>query len=116
MKEILRDHYKRHQYGEVILPLCTVRRLDCELDDTKEKVVAKASSIKGDLDAHAELLAHVAGHPFYNTSNFSFETLLDDPEHITENVYDYLQGFSPNARFALQKFEIESHIDRMGEA
>jgi type I restriction enzyme M protein len=116
VKEILRDHYKRHQYGEVILPLCTVRRLDCELDDTKEKVVAKAASIKGDLDTHADVLAHVAGHPFYNTSRFTFETLLDDPEHITENVYDYLQGFSPNARFALEKFGIESHIDRMGEA
>lgn len=116
VKEVLRDHYKRHQYGEVILPLCMVRRLDCELADTKEKVVARASSIKGELDTHAEVLAHVSGHPFYNTSNFTFETLLSDPEHITENVFDFLQGFSPNARFALEKFGIESHVERMGEA
>lgn len=116
VKEVLRDHYKRHQYGEVILPLCMVRRLDCELADTKDKVVVKASSIKGELDTHSQVLAHVAGHPFYNTSNFTFDTLLNDPEHITENVFDYLQGFSPNARFALEKFGIESHIERMGDA
>jgi type I restriction enzyme M protein len=116
VKEILRDHYRRHQYGEVILPLCMVRRLDCELMDTKEEVVAKAATIEGDLDSHADVLAHVARHPFYNTSAFTFETLLGDPEHIAENVYDYLQGFSPNARFALEKFGIESHVERMGEA
>ena len=116
VKEVLRDHYKRHQYGEVILPLCMVRRLDCELADTKAKVVAKAATIKGDLDSHADVLAHVAGHPFYNSSKFTFETLLDDPEHITENVFDYLQGFSPNARFALDKFGIEGHVEKMGEA
>ena len=116
VKEVLRDHYKRHQYGEVILPLCMVRRLDCELADTKPKVVAKAANIKDDLDVHADVLAHVAGHPFYNTSKFTFETLLDDPEHIVENVFDYLQGFSPNARFALDKFGIDAHVEKMGEA
>jgi type I restriction enzyme M protein len=116
VKEVLRDHYRRHQYGEVILPLCMVRRLDCELADTKDKVVAKAATIKGELDTHAEVLAHIAGHPFYNTSKFTFATLLSDPEHITENVFDYLQGFSPTARFALEKFGIESHVERMGEA
>jgi type I restriction enzyme M protein len=116
VKEVLRDHYRRHQYGEVILPLCMVRRLDCELTDTKEKVVAKAATINGELDTHAEVLAHLAGHPFYNTSRFTFETLLSDPEHITENVFDYLQGFSPAARFALDKFGVESHVERMGDA
>lgn len=116
VKEVLRDHYKRHQYGEVILPLCMVRRLDCELADTKAKVVTKAATIKGDLDSHADVLAHVAGHPFYNTSKFSIETLLDDPGHIVENVFDYLQGFSPNARYALDKFGIEGHVEKMGEA
>jgi type I restriction enzyme M protein len=34
VKEILRDHYKRHQYGELILPFC-VRRLDCVLEPTQ---------------------------------------------------------------------------------
>ena len=47
VKEILRDHYKRHQYGDVILPFCVLRRLDCVLEPSKDKVVAKAATIKG---------------------------------------------------------------------
>ncbi len=116
VKEVLRDHYRRHQYGEVILPFCMVRRLDCELADTKDKVVAKANTIKGNLDAHADVLAHAGGHPFYNTSPFTFVTLLNDPDHIAENVFSYLRGFSPNARFALEKFGINAHVEKMADA
>ena len=116
VKELLRDHYKRHQYGEVILPLCLVRRLDCVLAGTKDKVLAKAKTVAGDLDKHVDVLAHVAGYPFYNTSKFTVESLLSDPDHIAENVFDYLQGFSPNARSALDKFGIDAHIEKLAEA
>ena len=116
VKEILRDHYKRHQYGEVILPFCVLRRLDCVLEPTKAKVVAKAATLKGDLDAQADLLAHVAGQSFYNTSKFTFATLLGDQHHITENVLDYINGFSPNTRDALDKFGLARHVEKMGEA
>lgn len=116
VKEVLRDHYKRHQYQDVILPFCVLRRLDCVLEPTKAKVVAKAAAIKGDLDASADLLAHTAGQPFYNASKFTFSTLLGDQHHITENVHDYVNGFSPNARDALDKFGLATQIDKMGAA
>jgi type I restriction enzyme M protein len=116
VKEILRDHYKRHQYGDVILPFCVLRRLDCVLESSKDKVVAKAATIKGDLDVQADLLAHTAGQPFYNTSKFTFSTLLGDQHHITENVLDYINGFSPNTRDALDKFGLVRHVEKMGQA
>lgn len=116
VKEVLRDHYKRHQYQDVILPFCVLRRLDCVLEQTKDKVVAKAATISGDLDAAADLLAHTAGQPFYNSSRFSFATLLGDQYHITENVHDFVNGFSPNARDALDKFGLPNQIDKMGAA
>jgi type I restriction enzyme M protein len=116
VKEILRDHYKRHQYGEVILPFCVLRRLDCVLEPTKPKVVAKASGISGDLDTQEGLLAHTAGQPFYNTSKFTFAGLLGDQHNITANVHDYVNGFSPNTRDALEKFGLARHIDKMGDA
>jgi len=116
VKEVLRDHYKRHQYQDVILPFCVLRRLDCVLEPTKQKVVAKAATIKGDLDASADLLAHTAGEPFYNASKFSFATLLGDQYHVAENVHDFVNGFSPNARDALDKFGLANQIDKMGEA
>jgi type I restriction enzyme M protein len=116
VKEVLRDHYKRHQYQDVILPFCVLRRLDCVLEPTKDKVVAKAKTIVGDLDASSDLLAHTAGQPFYNTSRFTFATLLGDQHHVTENVHDYVNGFSPNARDALDKFGLAKQIDKMGAA
>ena len=116
VKEILRDHYKRHQYGEVILPFCVLRRLDCVLEPTKEKVVAKAAMQAGDLDAQADLLAHVAKQSFYNTSKFTFPTLLGDQHNITENLLDYINGFSPNTRDALEKFGLVRHVEKIGEA
>jgi type I restriction enzyme M protein len=116
VKEILRDHYKRHQYGDVILPFCVLRRLDCVLEPTKDKVLARAGTITGDLDAQADLLAHTAGQPFYNTSKFTFATLLGDQHHVTENVHDYINGFSPNTRDALDKFGLARHVEKMGAA
>jgi type I restriction enzyme M protein len=116
IKEVLRDHYRRHQYGEVILPFCVLRRLDCVLEPTKDDVLVKATSISGDLDSHADLLAHTAKQPFYNTSKFSFATLLGDQHNITANVHDLINGFSPNTRDALEKFGLPRHVDKMGEA
>jgi type I restriction enzyme M protein len=116
VKEVLRDHYKRHQYGDVILPFCVLRRLDCVLEPTKDKVITRAATIKGDLDVQADLLAHTAGQPFYNTSQFTFATLLGDQHHITENVLDFINGFSPNTRDALDKFGLARHVEKMGRA
>lgn len=31
--------FKPHEYGEVILPLTVIRRFDCILADTKDKVI-----------------------------------------------------------------------------
>ena len=116
IKEVLRDHYRRHQYGEVILPFCVLRRLDCVLAPTKNDVLVKAATISGDLDSHADLLAHTAKQPFYNASRFSFATLLGDQHNITANVHDFINGFSPNTRDALEKFGLPRHVDKMGEA
>jgi type I restriction enzyme M protein len=116
VKEVLRDHYRRHQYGEVILPFCVLRRLDCVLEPTKDKVLKKRASISGHPDAAADRLAHAAGQPFYNTSRFTFETLLADPENITDNVQDFLNGFCAETRDALEKFGLGRHVEKMGEA
>lgn len=113
VKEILRDHYKRHEYGQVILPLAVIRRLDCVLNETKEKVLARASTLPGDPDNHYDLLTVTAGQQFYNTSRFTVPSLLDDPENLAENLRFYLQAFSPNARDVIDKFDFHRHIDRL---
>ena len=104
--------YKPHEYGEVILPLTVIRRFDCFLADTKEAVLKKYDEVKN-LPMRDVLLRKVSGYEFYNTSEYTFEKLLDDPDNIEENFYDFLNGFSENVRDIIEKFKFDGHIDTM---
>lgn len=104
--------YKPHEYGEVILPLTVIRRFDCILADTKEAVLEKYDEVKT-LPMRDVLLRKVSGYEFYNTSEYTFEKLLDDPDNIEENFHDYLNGFSENVRDIIEKFKFDGHIDTM---
>lgn len=104
--------YKPHEYGEVILPLTVIRRFDCIITDTKEAVLEKYDEVKN-LPMRDVLLRKASGYEFYNTSKYTFEKLLDDPDNIEENFHDYLNGFSENVRDIIEKFKFDGHIDTM---
>ena len=113
--DMLRGPFKPHEYGLVILPMTVVKRFhDCLLPthqavlDTYEKV-KKLQVIDG-------FLQKASGYQFYNTSRFTFETLLADPDNIESNFRDYLSGFSANAQDALAKFDFDNIIKRMVES
>lgn len=95
--DTLRGLYKPVEYGRVILPMTIVKRFhDCLLP-THEKVLETAKRTAG-LDVRDGFLRRASGYDFYNTSSFTWETLLADPAGIEENFTDYLQGFSENVR------------------
>lgn len=104
--------YKPHEYGEVILPLTVIRRFDCILADTKEEVLAKYEQVKT-LPMKDVLLRKASGKAFYNTSKYTFEKLLADPDNIEENFRDYLNGFSDNVQNIIEKFKFDGHITTM---
>ena len=104
--------YKPHEYGEVILPLTVIRRFDCILADTKDSVLAKYETVK-ELPMRDVLLRNASKRPFYNTSKYTFERLLDDPDNIEENFRDYLNGFSENVVDIINKFKFDNHITTM---
>ncbi len=113
--DMLRGPFKPHEYGLVILPMTVVKRFhDCLLPthqavlDTYEKV-KKLQDIDG-------FLQKASGYQFYNTSRFTFETLLADPDNIESNFRDYLSGFSANAQDVLAKFDFDNIIKRMVES
>lgn len=113
--DMLRGPFKPHEYGLVILPMTVVKRFhDCLLPthqavlDTYEKV-KKLQVIDG-------FLQKASGYQFYNTSRFTFETLLADPDNIESNFRDYLSGFSANAQDVLEKFDFDNIIKRMVES
>lgn len=104
--------YKPHEYGEVILPLTVIRRFDCILSDKKDAVLAKYEEVK-DLPMKDILLRKASGYEFYNTSKYTFDRLVADPDHIEENFRDYLNGFSENVRDIIAKFKFDGHITTM---
>lgn len=106
--------YKPHEYGEVILPLTVIRRFDCILADTKQAVLAKSKSI-GNMPMRDVFLCKESGYPFYNDSEFTFESLLNDPDGIAENFRAYLNGFSENVRNIIEKFEFDNEIAKLAD-
>ena len=110
--DMLRGPFKPHEYGLVILPMTVVKRFhDCLLP-THEAVLAQYEKVKN-LAVIDGFLCRASGYQFYNTSKFTFESLLADPENIEINFRDYLAGFSANVQDVLAKFDFESIIKRM---
>ena len=113
--DMLRGPFKPHEYGLVILPMTVVKRFhDCLLP-THYKVLAQYEKVKH-LAVIDGFLTRASGYQFYNTSKFTFETLLADPDNIEMNFKDYLAGFSPNAQDVLSKFDFDNIIKRMVES
>ncbi len=115
--DLIRDTFKRGKYQDVILPLTVLRRLDCVLADTKEKVLGKQAELKGrKLENLDPQLRKIAGFAFYNTSRYDFAKLLADAPHLAANLRNYIAGFSPNMREVLEKFDFDNTISKLDEA
>lgn len=115
--DLIRDTFKRGKYQDVILPLTVLRRLDCVLDGTKEKVLAKQAELRGKkLENLDPQLRRIAGFAFYNTSRYDFDKLLADAPHLAANLRNYIAGFSPNMREVLEKFDFDNTISKLDEA
>ena len=114
--DLIRDTFKRGKYQDVILPLTVLRRLDCVLAPTKQKVLAVQARFKGRLDNPERQLERASAFAFYNTSRYDFEKLLADAPHIAQNLRNYIAGFSPNMREVLEKFDFDNTISKLDEA
>jgi type I restriction enzyme M protein len=116
--DLLRGTYKQSDYGKVILPLTVMRRLDCVLADTKDKVLAKHDALKGgDIKNLDPILQRVTGVPFHNVSKLDFEKLKGDPNHFAENLTSYIKGFSKDARdIVIERFRFTEQIQKLDSA
>ena len=113
--DMLRGPFKPHEYGLVILPMTVIKRFhDCLLP-THEKVLETYEKVKA-LEVKDGFLRKASGYQFYNTSKFTFEKLLSDPDNIELNFRDYLAGFSDNVQDVLAKFDFDGVIKRMVES
>jgi len=114
--ELLRGDYKRSDYGKVVLPFVVLRRLDCVLADTKQKVLEANAKLPKQLENREPALMAAAGQSFYNLSKLDFTKLLDDPEHLKENLESYIRGFSSAAQDVLERFAFQTQIERLASS
>ena len=113
--DLLRGVYKQSEYGRAILPLTVLRRLDCVLEPTKDKVLERAAGLPATLENRDPVLEQAAGQSFFNTSKHTFTTLLADPDNVAGNLRNYIAGFAELARDIVDKFNFDTQIDRLTE-
>ena len=114
----LYGEYKPHEYGRVILPMTVIKRFDDCLKDTKDAVLKMVRTLddrKVEGQARDAILKSTAKYDFYNTSKFTFKSLLGDSENISANFTAYLQGFSDNVKDIIARFEFDKEISKMTE-
>lgn len=105
--------YKPHEYGDVILPLTVLKRFDSVLSDTKDKVLEMAKKYPETFAKRDFILKETAGQKFYNTSKYNFKKLLDDPDNIEENFYNYINGYSDEVKDIIKNFDLNKQIEKM---
>ena len=114
--DLLRGDYKQSEYGKVILPFTVLRRLDCVLEPTKAAVlVEKEKREAAGLNPEPFLLKK-SGQHFFNTSPLDMKKLMGDQDNIAENMYSYIQAFSPAVRDIFECFDFHTQIDRLKKA
>ena len=127
--EVLRGDYKQNEYGSVILPFTVLRRLDCLLDSSREKVYQKWLVIEKDnklllatnpAAAMSELaidriLNKEAGLPFHNKTNMSFGKMQANSAGIHTDLKEYIEKFSSNVSDIFVKFKFIEKITELND-
>ncbi len=113
--DLIRDYYKPHEYGKVILPMTVIKRFNDTLAPTKQNVLEMYEKVKH-FEVMNGFLETASGYKFYNTSVYDFETLVNDSEHIEENFRKYLNGFSENIQDILENFDFDREISKLANA
>jgi type I restriction enzyme M protein len=121
LADLLRGPYKRNEYQKVILPFTVLKRFDCVLSDSKANVLETYNQFKGQFENVEHVLQEASkdknGNPlgFYNFSRYDFKTLLEDPEHIEQNLVHYIDSFSKNVQDIFGKFKLKAQIEKLAK-
>ena len=111
----LRGVYMPDKYGDVIIPMTIIRRLECALEPTKQDVV---DQFQKNPSYPEKAMYRISGYQFYNTSEFTLKELCNDADHIEANFKAYVESFSPNVQSLLNDedtLNLGSHIKTMSK-
>ncbi|MET7904006.1 class I SAM-dependent DNA methyltransferase [Streptomyces sp. NPDC005355] len=114
--DLLRGDYRQSDYGKVILPFTVLRRLECVLEPTREKVVETVARFAGQEIDTDHFLRKASGHSFYNKSGLTLRKIAADPQNAAKNLQIYVGSFSDNAREVLDKYEFNQQVRKLDGA
>lgn len=106
----LRGSYMPDKYGDVIIPMTILRRLECALEPTKKAVTDMFAK---NPNYPPKAMYRISGYQFYNTSPYTLKELCNEPDNIKSNFKVYIQGFSAEVQEIFNGLEMFSHIDKM---
>ena len=113
--DLLRGLFKQHEYGDLILPFVVLRRLDCVLESSKDKVIELYEKYSQKVNDPTPMLLNEIGLSFYNYSKYDLQRLRQDNLNVSLNFNNYLNGFSPNVREIIENFQLEKPIDKLNK-
>ena len=116
----LRGKFKAHDYQNVILPIITIRRLECVLISWREK---KAAEIRGKKKKITDkelgkLVKSLELNPrqsqFSNSTKWTMRKVYEEDHTLLEkNFRAYIKGFSENIQDIIENFNFRATIGRM---
>ena len=111
--DVLRDDFKRHEYGDIILPFLVLRRLDCVQEEHKDEVVRLYGELKDKFDDPSDIIHTKLNINFSNYSRYDLRRLVNEPSKLNENLLEYLRSFSPNIQDIIVNFKLDSWIEEL---
>ncbi|WP_432824733.1 type I restriction-modification system subunit M [Dactylosporangium sp. CA-092794] len=114
--DLLRGDYKQSDYGKVILPFTVLRRLECVLEPTRDKVLETAEQMRSKVADLDRWLRKASGHSFYNASGYTLKRIAKDHSQAAKHLLAYLGAFSPNAQEVFERYEFAAQIRKLDAA
>ena len=111
--DVLRGLFKPHEYGDVILPFVTLRRLDCVIEPVKDDIYNLYEEFKTKVEDPSPIIKNRIKTEFYNYSKYDLSRLKQDPKNIYINFQNYINGFSSNVYDIIENFQLDKPVEKL---
>jgi type I restriction enzyme M protein len=115
--ESLRGKFKAYDYQNIVLPMITIRRIECVLETwrNQERVNIELTFPNDSPEQIQERLKkREKSFRFWNSSDWTLKRLSDEaPQLLEENFRDYLKGYSPNIESIIDHFNFRETLGKL---
>ena len=112
--DVLRGDFRQSEFGRIILPFTVLRRLECVLEPTRDKVRSQFLAMQASGVDMSLILPATAGATFYNVSQFALDSVGSTSTRA--NLEDYIAKFSANARQVFEHFAFDGWLEKLEKA